>query len=147
MVLVSSGGMYAQRLRDDDPEYLDGDYSPTTAYAEQARAGRAAPDPAAALGAGRRRRARHAPGWADTPGVQDSLPTFRRVTGPLLRDAAGGADTTIWLAASQPAPAGGLFWHDRRPRPTQLLPSTRTGESERQRMWSWVQSRTGLVAG
>lgn len=148
VVLVSSGGMYAQRLRDDDPEYLDGDYSPTTAYARSKRAQvellpilqrRWEP-------AGVAVHAMH-PGWADTPGVQDSLPTFRRVTGPLLRDAAGGADTTIWLAASQPAPAGGLFWHDRRPRPTQLLPSTRTGESERQRMWSWVQSQTGLVAG
>ena len=25
------------------------------------------------------------PGWADTPGVRRSLPTFRRITGPLLR--------------------------------------------------------------
>ena len=26
------------------------------------------------------------PGWADTPGVADSLPLFRTLTGPLLRD-------------------------------------------------------------
>lgn len=145
VVLVSSGGMYAQRLRDDDPEYLDGDYSPTTAYARSKRAQvellpilqrRWEP-------AGLSVHAMH-PGWADTPGVADSLPTFRRLTGPLLRDAAGGADTTLWLAATQPPPAGGLLWHDRRPRPTQLLPSTRTGEPERQRMWSWVVSQTGI---
>ena len=36
------------------------------------------------------------PGWADTPGVLDSLPLFHRLTGPLLRDAEGGADTTVW---------------------------------------------------
>lgn len=145
VVLVSSGGMYAQRLRDDDPEYLDGDYSPTTAYARSKRAQvellpilqrRWEP-------AGLAVHAMH-PGWADTPGVADSLPTFRRVTGPLLRDAAGGADTTIWLAATRPPPEGGLFWHDRRSRPTQLLPRTRTGEPERQRMWSWVVSACSL---
>ena len=38
------------------------------------------------------------PGWADTPGVQESLPTFRRIVGPLLRDADQGADTMVWLA-------------------------------------------------
>ena len=38
VVLVTSGGMYGQRLRDDDPEYLAGDYSPTTAYARSKRA-------------------------------------------------------------------------------------------------------------
>ena len=46
------------------------------------------------------------PGWADTPGVVESLPRFHRLTGPLLRDAAGGADTTVWLAATDPQPPG-----------------------------------------
>ena len=145
VVMVSSGGMYAQRLRDDDPEYLDGEYSPTTAYARSKRAQvellpvlqrRWAP-------AGPDVHGMH-PGWADTPGVADSLPTFRKVTGPLLRDAAGGADTTVWLAATDPAPEGGLFWHDRRPRPTQLLPRTRTGDAERDRLWAWVREQTGI---
>src|SRR4051794_3962798 len=31
-IFVASGGMYGQGLRADDPEYLRGDYSPTTAY-------------------------------------------------------------------------------------------------------------------
>ncbi len=30
------------------------------------------------------------PGWADTPGLAESLPRFRRLMGPLLRDAARG---------------------------------------------------------
>ncbi|HEU5038623.1 MAG TPA: SDR family NAD(P)-dependent oxidoreductase [Nocardioides sp.] len=146
VVMVTSGGMYTQKLRDDDPGYLDGDYSPTTAYARSKRAQvellpvlqqRWAPY-------GVDVHATH-PGWADTPGVADSLPTFRRITGPLLRDAESGADTTVWLAATQPPPAGGRLWHDRRPRPTQLLPSTRTGAVERERMWAWVAAQAGLA--
>jgi hypothetical protein len=84
------------------------------------------------------------PGWADTPGVADSLPTFHRLTGPLLRDAAGGADTTVWLAATQPQPSSGRLWHDRRARPTHLLRRTRTGEAERTELWDWARDQTGL---
>ena len=61
------------------------------------------------------------PGWADTPGVVTSLPGFHKVMGPLLRDAETGADTIVWLAATQPAPGGGQFWHDRAPRPEHYL--------------------------
>jgi NAD(P)-dependent dehydrogenase (short-subunit alcohol dehydrogenase family) len=145
VVLVTSGGMYAQRLREDDPEYLDGEYSPTTAYARSKRAQvellpvlqrRWSPDRVDV-------HATH-PGWADTPGVTDSLPTFATLTGPLLRDAASGADTTVWVAAAEPAPPGGRLWHDRRPRPTQLLRRTRTGDAERERLWSWVAGTIGL---
>ncbi|WP_395695935.1 SDR family NAD(P)-dependent oxidoreductase [Nocardioides sp.] len=145
VVLVTSGGMHAQRLRDDDPEYLVGDYSPTTAYARSKRA-QVELLPILQRRWGARGVTVHAthPGWADTPGVADSLPTFRRVTGPLLRDAAGGADTTVWLAATQPPPEGGRLWHDRRPRPTHLLPRTRTGDAERQRLWAWVVAQTEI---
>ena len=145
VVLVTSGGMYGQRLRDDDPEYVSGDYAPTTAYARSKRAqvellpalqDRWRTDGIAVA-------ATH-PGWADTPGVVDSLPAFHRLTGPLLRDAAGGADTTVWIAATEPAPEGGLLWHDRRARPTHLLRRTRTGEAERARLWAWVRAELTL---
>jgi NAD(P)-dependent dehydrogenase (short-subunit alcohol dehydrogenase family) len=145
VIFVTSGGMYGQKLRPDDPEYLAGDYSPTTAYARSKRAqvellpvlaGRWAPS---GIGA----HATH-PGWADTPGVVDSLPTFHKVTGPLLRDADGGADTTVWLAAVQPQPHGGQLWHDRAPRSTHLLPSTRTGGTERDQMWQWCRQAIDL---
>ena len=86
------------------------------------------------------------PGWADTPGVLDSLPTFHKLTGPLLRDAEGGADTTVWVAATQPAPRSGQLWHDRRARPTHLLRRTRTGEAERAAMWQWVSDTVGLTS-
>ena len=102
---MTSGGMYAQALRDDDPEYLHGEYSPTTAYA---RSKRTQVELLPVLQERWPRLGVHAthPGWADTPGVQESLPTFRRLTSPFLRDAAGGADTTVWLRGHQPAPAG-----------------------------------------
>ena len=147
VLLVTSGGMYSQKLRADDPEYLTGDYSPTTAYARSKRAQvellpvlqeRWGPE-------GARVWATH-PGWAGTPGVAESLPRFNKLTGPVLRDADGGADTTVWLAATDPAPAGGGLWHDRRQRPTHFLPRTRTSGADTRRMWAWVAEQTGVTA-
>jgi NAD(P)-dependent dehydrogenase (short-subunit alcohol dehydrogenase family) len=145
VLMVTSGGMYAQRLRADDPEYLDGDYAPATAYARSKRA------QVELLPVLARRwstdgvgvHATH-PGWADTPGVVESLPAFHKLTGPLLRDAADGADTTVWLAAVQPEPTPGQLWHDRRTRPTHLGRRTRTGDAERTELWDWARDQTGL---
>ena len=54
-----------------------------------------------------------------TPGVTDSLPTFNKVMGPLLRTPEDGADTAVWLVATRPESAGSKhFWHDRALRPT-----------------------------
>ena len=80
VVMVTSGGMYAQRLRDDDPDYLTGDYSGTTAYA---RSKRAQVELLPVLQQRWPELAVYAmhPGWADTPGVLESLPTFHTVTG------------------------------------------------------------------
>lgn len=145
-IFVTSGGMYGQRLRDDDPEYRSGEYSPTTAYARSKRgqvellpvlAERWRPQDIQVS-------AMH-PGWADTPGVVDSLPTFHRIVGPLLRNSAQGADTTVWLAATGGDGSSGKLWHDRRPRDTHLLGRTRTGEVERRRFWAWVADATDLA--
>ncbi len=145
VVLVTSGGMYAQALRDDDPEYLEGDYSGATAYA---RSKRAQVELLAPLGErwapyGVQVYATH-PGWADTPGVATSLPTFRRLTRPVLRDAEGGADTTVWLAAQSPPPPGGGLWHDRRERSRHFRPGTRPTPDQVARMWAWVSDQAGL---
>jgi NAD(P)-dependent dehydrogenase (short-subunit alcohol dehydrogenase family) len=144
VILVTSGGMYAQRLRDDDLEYLTGSYAGTTAYARSKRAQiellptldqRWAPY-------GIRVYATH-PGWADTPGVAESIPTFRRLTRPILRDAEGGADTTVWLAATTPAPTAGGLWHDRRQRPTHLRAGTRSTPDQVERLWAWTEEQAG----
>ena len=46
------------------------------------------------------------------------LPVFRKLTRPLLRDTADGADTAVWLVATRPESAPAHFWHDRAQRPT-----------------------------
>ena len=147
VLFVTSGGMYGQRLRADDPEFLSGEYSGTTAYARSKRA-QVELLPVLAdrwSGDGIGVHATH-PGWADTPGVVESLPRFHKLTGPLLRDADGGADTTVWLSAVDPQPPSGQLWHDRRARPTHLLRRTRTGDAERTEIWDWARDQAGIKA-
>lgn len=145
VVLVSSGGMYGQALRADDPEFRRGAYSPTTAYARSKRmqvemlpllADRWSLDGISAA-------VMH-PGWADTPGVQESLPRFRSITRPVLRNDAQGADTSVWLVGTEPAPATGRFWHDRVERATHLLPTTHTDEADRAQAWAWLRRAAEL---
>ena len=145
VVLVSSGGMYGQPLRADDPAYEKGDYSPTTSYARSKRwQVEMAPLLAERWGADDITVAVMHPGWADTPGVQESLPRFRAITRPALRDDAQGADTSVWLAAVDPAPPTGKFWHDRVERPTSLLRSTRPSPSDRAAAWAWLTDAADL---
>lgn len=141
VVVVSSGGMYSAPLDDkiaDDLQYRHGEYDGVRAYARTKRlqvvlaeelATELAPD----------RIAVHSmhPGWADTPGVTDSLPRFAKALGPILRTPAEGADTIVWLlAASGPERCTGLFWCDRRPRPTSFLPGRGDDPGARQRAWA-----------
>lgn len=145
VVLVSSGGMYARRLPVADPEFRTGTYAGATAYARTKRMQVAlAPlmqERWAADGI-----AVHTmhPGWVDTPGIVDSLPGFHRVMRSLLRDVESGADTVVWLAATDPPPGGGLFWHDRVPRPEHVLPTTRERRGEARRVWEFVSGTVGL---
>jgi hypothetical protein len=85
------------------------------------------------------------PGWADTPGVVTSLPTFHRIVGPLLRTPAQGADTIVWLAAApQGARGSGRFWLDRAPRGTVRLPGTRTSPARAAALWDQVARDAGV---
>jgi dehydrogenase/reductase SDR family member 12 len=148
---VSSGGMYSEPLSVDRLEMSTGDYNGTIAYARAKRAQVTLAELWAERLAGDRVfvHTMH-PGWADTPGVVRSLPTFRRVVGPLLRTPAEGADTLIWLAVDEGAPLAqsGCFWLDRRPRPLHRLASTRRSDTpeERERLWRWAVEKSGLVS-
>lgn len=146
VVFVSSGGMYGQPLRADDPAYLTGDYAAATSYARSKRwQVEMAPLLAARWASDDLTVATMHPGWADTPGVQESLPRFRAITRPVLRDDAQGADTSVWLAAVEPAPATGKFWHDRVERPTSLLPTTRPSDETRAKAWAWLTEAADLT--
>lgn len=140
IVNVLSGGMYFSGLEAEDLEYERGEFDGTRAYARAKRALMVLTEQWAAEleGSGVVVNAMH-PGWADTPGVEDSLPGFYRLMGPLLRSPEQGADTISWLA-SAPAAAetSGQFYLDREPHVTTVLPGT--GGSERQRR----QLRTAL---
>ncbi len=146
VVFVVSGGMYSQPLHIEDPEYTRGEYKPATAYARTKRMQvHLAQEWARELAdEGTTAHSMH-PGWADTPGVQTSLPTFRKITGPLLRSAEEGADTTVWLLAAPEAhERTGLLWHDRRPRPTSYLSRTEPTPGQVQRLWDFVVATTGV---
>lgn len=145
VVFVTSGGMYAQRLRVDDLDFSDGDYSPTAAYARSKRAQVELLEPLADLwGRDVAMVAATHPGWADTPGVVESLPGFHRLTRPVLRSAAEGADTAVWISAAELPPARTGLFHDRRRRPTSLLPHTRPEPLEVAALTGWVRSTLGI---
>lgn len=119
VVFVSSGGMYSAALDADDMESTSSPYDGVRVYARTKRMQVVLADAwAARLAAtGVRVESMH-PGWAETPGVAESLPTFQKLTGPLLRDAADGGDTAVWLVATRPESVPPHFWHDRAQRPT-----------------------------
>ena len=133
VVFVSSGGMYTQRLSVEDCEWRTRPYDGVAAYAQTKRMQVVLAELLAEeLPAERVTVSSMHPGWADTPAVRTSLPRFWKTMQRRLRTPAEGADTVIWLAAS-PAARGrsGLFWFDRRPRSTHLLPWTRESDAER----------------
>ena len=138
IVNVSSGGMYAEKIRPDDLQSNGGRYRGATAYARTKRgqvilteiwAGRL-------RGTGVVAHSMH-PGWARTEGVRSSLPTFNRLMSPLLRSPEQGADTIVWLAASDEAgSSSGRFWFDRQEAPTHLSSATRETREERDQLWA-----------
>ena len=145
VVTVSSGGMYTVPLTVSGIEMTPAEYKGATQYALAKRAQVTLNE----MWAERISRARfHAmhPGWVDTPGVEESLPTFHRVVGPFLRTPAQGADTIVWLTSDdEPGSSSGRFWLDRRVRDIHKLPSTRRSDTpaRRERLWQWVAERAG----
>ena len=144
VIVVSSGGMYSQKLQPEAMEMSRESYDGVRAYALAKRAqvalngqwARRFPDVFFA--------AMH-PGWADTPGVATSLPTFKKVTGPFLRTPEQGADTIVWLAAAPLAPSlSGRFWLDRAPRAEAKLPGTAGSAQDAADLWLKVCEQTGV---
>ncbi len=139
VISVVSGGMYLQALPLDDLQFERGEYDGTRAYARAKRAATTLIREWARRYDGPVRFAAMHPGWADTPGLAESLPGFHRLMGPLLRTPAEGVDTITWLATARGSdvPDGRLYL-DRRPRPFDRLWSTRLSAVERGRLWDEV---------
>lgn len=148
VVTVSSGGMYAMALPliagGRTLEMGEHNYDGTRQYAIAKRAQVTLNEMWSEQEPGVMFVAMH-PGWADTPGVQESIPGFRRVTRPILRTAREGADTIAWLASVPEIPGeSGSFWCDREQRSIHKVPMTRRSDTPdaRARLWEWCQSVT-----
>lgn len=143
VVNVVSGGMYTERLSLKRLEMTPEDYNGPQAYARAKRALTVMTE----HWAERWRddnvvvNAMH-PGWADTPGVQGALPTFRSITRLILRSPEEGADTIIWLArASEADQVSGKLFLDREPRTTYLSEKTREKPEDRKQLPAWIEQR------
>jgi NAD(P)-dependent dehydrogenase (short-subunit alcohol dehydrogenase family) len=131
VIFVSSGGMYTQRLSLADCEWQRRRYDGVLAYAQTKRMQVALARLLARDLPGGTVSAMH-PGWADTPAVRSSLPRFWDAMKDRLRTPAEGADTVLWLAASEAARGrSGRFWFDRAVRSPHLLPWTRESVADR----------------
>jgi dehydrogenase/reductase SDR family member 12 len=148
VINVSSGGMYGQSLPAGDLESERTSYGPKKLYARTKRAQVVITEQWAQRlgGTGVVVHAMH-PGWVDTKGVRQWLPVFRAITRPIIRDAEQGADTIVWLGAAPEAlQSSGLFWHDRRPRPTHyLLGASEDSDADRQALWDLCRSSLNSV--
>lgn len=144
VVFMSSGGMYSTRLREDDIEYRTGTYKGVQGYARTKRMQVVLADAwSTRLAASDVRVESMHPGWVATSGIAESLPTFGKVLGPLLRDVADGADTAVWLVATRPPSQPQHFWHDRAQRPT-TYGWQRDQDPNKQRLFlDYVSSATG----
>lgn len=145
VVWVSSGGMYLAPLvaAGTVPTPYDG----VRAYAWTKRAQVVLAELWAEREPGGPRVVAMHPGWADTASVRHSLPRFHAVTRPLLRDAAGGADTIAWLAAAPlDALAPGGFYFDRARRATHVWPWQQDRAEHRDALWRWCEELTARPA-
>jgi len=145
ILTVTSGGQYAQPLHTDDLQMLHEPYRGATAYARAKRAQVVLTRMWAAKlrGTSVVAHAMH-PGWADTPGIEASLPRFRGIVGPFLRTPEQGVDTLLWLAAAPEAAAStGRLWLDRRPRSFDKIRRTRVDAAQAAALWDACRELTG----
>jgi len=146
VISVTSGGQYTQALPLDDLGYSVGVFSGPRAYARAKRAQtslvREWARRLAVAGSDVTVTAMH-PGWADTPGLADTLPGFYRFMGPLLRTPDEGIDTIVWLATTPERPTSGQLYLDRRARPFDRIPATRLSGRDRRLLWDRVAGLAG----
>jgi NAD(P)-dependent dehydrogenase (short-subunit alcohol dehydrogenase family) len=150
VINVTSGGLYGQAIPVGDLESERTAYGPKKLYARTKREQLAITE-----AWGERLRdsgvvvhAMH-PGWVDTKGVQESMPVFSAVTRAIIRDAAQGADTIVWLGgAEEPLRSTGRLWQDRRARPPRHPLGARAhDEQARAAVWRHCEQLVAAHAG
>eukprot|EP00002_Diphylleia_rotans_P016298 TRINITY_DN3171_c0_g3_i2.p1 TRINITY_DN3171_c0_g3~~TRINITY_DN3171_c0_g3_i2.p1 ORF type:complete len:225 (-),score=55.79 TRINITY_DN3171_c0_g3_i2:66-740(-) len=150
VITVSSAGMYTERLHPDDLESEQiQPWNGSVAYSQTKRAEVLLTERWARVfsSSGVRFYSMH-PGWADTPGVQTSIPSFHQAYEGKLRSPDEGADTIKWLAATPTLDsnleANGKFFFDREiARQHLALAWTESTEEDVDKMWAKLCQVTG----
>lgn len=121
VITVSSGGMYNTPMT-KDLQFSESKFDGTLQYARNKRVQVALTEKWAEIygNKGVDFYSMH-PGWAETPGVAKSLPSFSEKLQGRLRTSEEGADTVVWLAL-QPKEklVSGAFYFDRAEAPKHL---------------------------
>ncbi|GBB86665.1 hypothetical protein RclHR1_13040001 [Rhizophagus clarus] len=137
VVIISSGGMYLNKLDTSDLQFERmKPFRGTLAYAQNKRQqvelteywAKANPESTTGI----KFLSMH-PGWADTPGVNKSMESFYNRTKSYLRTTAQGADTILWAAFSKEVDdiPTGSFLFDRKVVSTHLpLAKTKSTEDD-----------------
>nr|GLL32363.1 dehydrogenase/reductase SDR family member 12 [Ipomoea trifida] len=146
VITVSSGGMYTAPLT-KDLQFSDNQFNGAVQYARNKRVQVALTEKWSEMhkDKGIGFYSMH-PGWAETPGVTQSLPSFSKSLEGKLRTSEEGADTVIWLAL-QPKEklVSGAFYFDRAEAPKHLLFSgTKNSHSEIDSIVENLRSLAGL---
>ena len=81
------------------------------------------------------------PGWTDTPGLEVAMPKFYSRTKSILRDLDQGADTIVWLTATQPKEKG--FWFDREIVSEYKMPFKQASNEEEEKLLVTMNLITG----
>lgn len=141
VVTVSSGGMLTQKLNLDNLQFDKGAFDGTMAYAQNKRQQVILTEQWAKQHSEIHFSSMH-PGWADTPAVQTSMPSFHAKMQSRLRTEAMGADTVVWLAVSPSATKqkSGQFFQDRTPVSTHLpLAASRSSPQDEEKLLSVLE--------
>jgi dehydrogenase/reductase SDR family protein 12 len=134
IIFVSSGGMYLQKLDLTDLTFKNHSYNKYTGYANAKRAQVILAELFAQKYPQYLFSSMH-PGWADTPGVQSSMPVFKKLLNKRLRSADEGADTILWLATNPESYPNGKFWFDRKQATSTLYNFYESSKNEKESLF------------
>ena len=144
VIEVSSGGMYNHPMVVKDLNITGEGYLGVRAYGLSKRAQVMMTQywRRKYAGSGRRFYVMH-PGWVDTAAVGRSMPRFKAMLQPVLREHAQGADTIVFLAERKPAQKSDeSIWFDRKERTAHIFPRTRLTQDTPESLVAHLESHS-----